>query len=172
MNVKYLSKSATVVFLTLFPTLFYVTSFLTVKSQCQKQVFSVLCMLFNWLYSLSIIFQFAGLKDKSNIFLFYYFYFYLFIFFWMSLQSRYHLQSTCFFILLFIYLFFIYFYQLEANYFTRLQWFLSYIDVNQPWIYMYSPSQSPLPPPSPPDPSGSSQCTRSEHLTHASDLGW
>ena len=44
--------------------------------------------------------------------------------------------------------------------------------MNQPWIYMYSPSQSPLPPPSPPDPSGSSQCTRSEHLSHASSLGW
>ena len=26
--------------------------------------------------------------------------------------------------------------------------FLSYIDKNQPWFYMYSPSQSPLPPPS------------------------
>ncbi|KAB0343601.1 hypothetical protein FD754_020527 [Muntiacus muntjak] len=38
--------------------------------------------------------------------------------------------------------------------------------------YMYSPSRSPLPPPSPPDSSGSSQCTRSEHLTHASHLGW
>ena len=32
--------------------------------------------------------------------------------------------------------------------------------MNQPWIYMYSPSWSPLPPPSPPDSSGSSQCTR------------
>ena len=31
---------------------------------------------------------------------------------------------------------------------------------------------TPLPPPSPPDPSGSSQCTRSEHLSHASNLGW
>ena len=70
-----------------------------------------------------------------------------------------------------IYLF-IYFYQLEANYFTILQWFLSYIDMNQPWIYMYSPSQTPLPPPNLPDPSGSSQCTRSEHLSHASNLGW
>ena len=48
-------------------------------------------------------------------------------------------------------LFFIYFYQLEANYFTILQQFLSYIDMNQPWIYMYSPSRSPLPPPSLPD---------------------
>ena len=34
--------------------------------------------------------------------------------------------------------------------------------MNQPWIYMCSPSRSPLPPPSPPDPSGSSQCTRPE----------
>ena len=56
--------------------------------------------------------------------------------------------------------FFIYFYQLEANYFTILQWFLSYIDMNQPWIYMYSPSQSPphfpfylIPLPSTPGPS-------------------
>ena len=32
--------------------------------------------------------------------------------------------------------FFIYLYQLEANYFTILQWFLPYIDMNQPWIYM------------------------------------
>ena len=64
---------------------------------------------------------------------------------------------------IFIFLFFfIYFYQLEANYFTILQWVLSYIDMNQPWIYMYSPSQSPLPSPSLPDPSGSSQGTRPE----------
>ena len=60
----------------------------------------------------------------------------------------------------------------EANYFTILLWFLPYIDMNQPWIYMYSPSRSPLPPPSPPDPSGSSQCTSPEHLSHASNLGW
>ena len=36
--------------------------------------------------------------------------------------------------------FFIYFYYLEANYFKILQWFLPYIDMNQPWIYMCSPS--------------------------------
>ena len=41
--------------------------------------------------------------------------------------------------------------------------------MNQPWIYMYSPSLSPLPPPSLPDPSGTSQCTRPEHLTHTSN---
>ena len=68
--------------------------------------------------------------------------------------------------------FFIHFYQLEANYFTTLQWFLSYIEMNQPWSYMYSPSQSPLSPSSPPDSSGSSQCTRPKHLSHASNLGW
>ena len=72
----------------------------------------------------------------------------------------------------FFFFFFIYFYQLEANYFTILQWFLSYIDMNQPWIYMYSPSRSPLPPPSLPNSSGSSQCTRPEHVSHASNLGW
>ena len=45
---------------------------------------------------------------------------------------------------------------------------LSYTEMNQPWVYMCSPSRSPLPPPSPPDPSRSSQCTRPEHLSHAS----
>ena len=49
---------------------------------------------------------------------------------------------------------------------------MSYIDMNQPWSYMYSPSRSHLPPPSLPDPSGSSQCTRFEHLSHAPHLGW
>ena len=48
----------------------------------------------------------------------------------------------------------------------------SYIDMNQPWIYMCSPSRSPLPPPSPSHPSGSSQYTSPEHLSHASNLGW
>ena len=27
-----------------------------------------------------------------------------------------------------------------GNYFTILQWFLPYIDMNQPWVYMCSPS--------------------------------
>ena len=52
-----------------------------------------------------------------------------------------HWQTDSFF-------FFIYFYQLEANYFTILQWFLPYIDMNQPCIYMCSPSRTPLPIPS------------------------
>ena len=52
---------------------------------------------------------------------------------------------------------------MEANYFTILWWFLPYIDMNQPWVYMCSPSWTPLLPPSTSHPSGSSQCTRPEH---------
>ena len=44
--------------------------------------------------------------------------------------------------------------------------------MNHPWIYMCTPSLSPFPPPSPSHPSGSSQCTSPEHLSHASSLGW
>ena len=57
----------------------------------------------------------------------------------------------------------------QCFFFFFLQWVLSYIEMNQPWVYMCSPFQSPLPPPSPPDPSRSSQCTRSERLSHASN---
>ena len=46
--------------------------------------------------------------------------------------------------------------------------------MKQPWVYMCSPSWSPLPPPSPPDPSRSSQCTSPSaclmHPTWAGDL--
>ena len=55
-------------------------------------------------------------------------------------------------------------------YFFYLWWILSYIEMKQPWVYMCSPSRSPLPPPSPPAPSMSSQCTRSKRLSHASNL--
>ena len=44
---------------------------------------------------------------------------------------------------IFYFYFFHLFYQLEANYFTTLQWFLLYIDRNQPWICMCSPSRYP-----------------------------
>ena len=72
----------------------------------------------------------------------------------------------------FFHLFYFIFYQLEANYFTILWWFLPYIYMNQPWIYMCSPSWSPLPPPSPSHPSGPSQGTSPENLSHASNLDW
>ena len=65
--------------------------------------------------------------------------------------------------LFFFFHFFIFFY---------LWWILSYIEMKKPWVYMCSPSQSPLPTPSPPVPSRFSQCTRSERLSHASNLGW
>ena len=35
--------------------------------------------------------------------------------------------------------------------------------MNPPWVYMCSPSWTPLPPPSPSHPSGSSQCTSPKH---------
>ena len=40
---------------------------------------------------------------------------------------------------------------------------LPYIDMNPPWMYMCSPSWTPLPPPFPSHPSGSSQCTSPKH---------
>ena len=53
---------------------------------------------------------------------------------------------------------------------------LPYIDMNQPWVYMCSPSWNPFPPPSPSHPSGSSQCSSSEHpctsASFASNLDW
>ena len=61
---------------------------------------------------------------------------------------------------------------MEANYFTILWWFLPFIAMNQPWVYMCSPSWTPLSPPSPFHPSGSSQCTCLSALSHASNLDW
>ena len=43
----------------------------------------------------------------------------------------------------------IYLLKLEANYFTILWWFLPYIDMNQPWVYMCLPVLKPLPTPHP-----------------------
>ena len=40
---------------------------------------------------------------------------------------------------------------------------MPYINMNQPWVYMCSPSWTPLPHPSPTHPLGSSQCTSPEH---------
>ena len=52
---------------------------------------------------------------------------------------------------------------MEATFFTILLWVLPYIHMNQPWVYMRSQSWTPLPPPSPSHPSGSSQCTSPEN---------
>ena len=40
---------------------------------------------------------------------------------------------------------------------------LPYINMNLPWVYMCSPYWTPLPPPYPYHPSGSSQCTSPKH---------
>ena len=51
---------------------------------------------------------------------------------------------------------------MEANYFTVLWWFLLYIDMNQPQVYMCPLSQTCLPSPSPSHLSGLAQCTSFE----------
>ena len=53
-------------------------------------------------------------------------------------------------IYLLIFYLFIYLLYLEANYFTILWWFLPYIDISQPWVYMCPPVLNhPLTAPSP-----------------------
>ena len=60
---------------------------------------------------------------------------------------------------------------MKANYFTILWWFLPYIDMNPPCVYTCPPSWTPLLPPSPSHPSGSSQCTGPEHPVSCIELG-
>ena len=55
--------------------------------------------------------------------------------------------------------FFIFFYLLLYSIVSVLP----YINKNPPWVYTCSPSWTPLPPPSPYHPSGSSQCTSPRH---------
>ena len=50
-------------------------------------------------------------------------------------------------------------------------WVLPYIGMNQPQVYTWPPSQIPLPPPSPTQPSGSSQCTSFECPVSCIELG-
>ena len=59
---------------------------------------------------------------------------------------------------------------MEANYFTILKWFLPYIDMNQPWVYMCSPSWTPLP--LYPIPQGHPNAPALSTLSHASNLDW
>ena len=51
---------------------------------------------------------------------------------------------------------------MKANYFTILWWFLLYIDMTQPWVYMCPPILKPPPHLCPPHPSGLSQSTSFE----------
>ena len=61
---------------------------------------------------------------------------------------------------------------MEANYFTILSWFLPYIDMSQPWVYMGPPSWTPLHLPSPSHPSGPPSSPALSTLTHTSNLDW
>ena len=61
----------------------------------------------------------------------------------------------------FVFLFLFYF--INWRLITILWWFWPYIDMNQPRVYMCPPSWTPLPPPFPSHPSGSSQCTSPKH---------
>ena len=69
---------------------------------------------------------------------------------WLSRQRKNHLETSFFLINLFILLY-------------NIVLVLPYIDLNLPWVYICSPSWTPVPPPSPSHPSGSSQCTSPEH---------
>ena len=59
----------------------------------------------------------------------------------------------------------------SSNYFKTLCWFLPYIHMTQPWVYMCSPSWPSFQPPSPPHHSESSQCTSPEHPVSCIELG-
>ena len=58
-----------------------------------------------------------------------------------------------------LFLFFIYFLKLLFFLLYNIVLDLPYINMHPPWGYTCSPSWTPLPPPSPYHPSGSSQCT-------------
>ena len=55
---------------------------------------------------------------------------------------------------------------------TILWWFLPYIDINQPWVDMCSPSWPSLLPPSHPIPQGHPSAPALSTLSHASNLDW
>ena len=61
---------------------------------------------------------------------------------------------------------------MEANYFTILLWFLPYIDMNQPWVYMCFPSWPPPHLPPHPIPQGHPSAPVLSALFHALNLDW
>ena len=61
---------------------------------------------------------------------------------------------------------------MEANYFTTLWWFLPYIDMNQPRVYMCPPSQIPSHFPAHPIPQDNPSAPALSALSHASNLDW
>ena len=67
-----------------------------------------------------------------------------------------------FFFLFFCFIFFNFYFYFILLYDTVLV--LPYIDMNPPRVYMRSQTWTPLPPPSPQHPSGSSPCTSPKHI--------
>ena len=76
-------------------------------------------------------------------------------------------QKWFFFSSFYLFIYWLFFFFKKKNLFFFLLYnivlVLPYIDMNLPWVYMCSPSWTPLPPPSPSHPSGPSQCTSPEH---------
>ena len=92
--------------------------------------------------------------------------------------SDYFLNSLSHMKILMVREFFIFTYKAFQLYFFIFTFFtlqycmvLPYTDMNQSWVYMCSPSWTPLPPPSPSHPSGSSQCTSPKHLVSCIEPG-
>ena len=61
---------------------------------------------------------------------------------------------------------------MDDTYFAVLWWFLQYIELNQPCVYMYSPILKPQPLLSPSHPSGFSQCAGFECPMSCIKVGW
>ena len=76
-------------------------------------------------------------------------------------------STKCTYILKLIYLF-----QLEANYFTILQWSLPYINTNQPWVYICPHPEPPSHLPPHPIPQDCPSTLVLSGLFHASNLDW
>ena len=85
----------------------------------------------------------------------------LFYFLWLSSIPLYICTTSSFFRLFYF----------NWRLITML-WFSSHIDTHQPQVHMGPPILNPLPPPSPPHPSGLSQSTSSDALLQALNLPW
>ena len=86
-----------------------------------------------------------------------------FLFWSLFLQSSIFLDEFFFLINLFY---------LESNYFTILWWFLPYIDMNQPQVYVCPPSRTPSYLPPHPITLGCPSTRALSALFHASNLDW
>ena len=76
-----------------------------------------------------------------------------FLFMFINIAILFHHKATFFFSFIYFFIFILY----------NIVLVLPYIDMNPPWVYMCSPSWTPLPPPSPSYPSVSSQCISPRH---------